>query len=100
MPRQVESIIDSDAPGRSVVPITARLCSTIVVLSLLGASFAHAQIRSATITGTVTDPTKAVVPGATVVLTEEGTNVSTELVTPERASSRRPTSRQAPTPFR
>ncbi|MGH9371894.1 MAG: TonB-dependent receptor, partial [Vicinamibacterales bacterium] len=57
-----------------------RLCSMLVVLGLCS-SVAHAQIRSATITGTVTDPTKAVVPGATVVITNQDTNVATELVT-------------------
>jgi Carboxypeptidase regulatory-like domain len=55
----------------------------LIVLSLVFAAVAHAQIRSATITGTVTDPTKAVVPGATVVLTNQDTNVTTELVTTE-----------------
>ena len=56
---------------------------TLAVLALASAATAHAQIRSATITGTVTDPTKAVVPGATVVITNQDTNVSTELVTTE-----------------
>jgi len=46
-------------------------------------SVAQAQIRSATLTGTVTDPQKAIVPGATVVVTNEGTNASQELVTNE-----------------
>ena len=64
--------------------ITQRLCSTMVVaLSLLCAPLAHAQIRSATIIGTVTDPTKAVVPGATVIVTNQDTNAATELVTTE-----------------
>jgi Carboxypeptidase regulatory-like domain len=48
---------------------------------LASASSAHAQIRSATLTGTVTDPQKGIVPGATVVITNEGTNVSQELIT-------------------
>ena len=58
-----------------------RLCSMVVLSSLLCASVAHAQIRSATITGTVTDPQKAAVPGATVVITHQDTNVSSEVVT-------------------
>ena len=41
----------------------------------------RAQIRSATITGTVTDSTGAVLPGATVVVTNQDTNVDHELVT-------------------
>lgn len=58
-----------------------RLCSLLVLLSLSCSSVAIAQIRSATITGIVTDPQKAVVPGATVVLTNEATNVAAEFVT-------------------
>jgi hypothetical protein len=54
-----------------------------VVVSLCCASVASAQLRSSTITGTVIDPQKAAVPGATVVVTNEGTNVSEELVTNE-----------------
>ena len=60
-----------------------RLCSMLVLMTLFCASIASAQIRSSTITGTVTDPQKAIVPGATVVITNEGTNVSEELVTNE-----------------
>lgn len=58
-----------------------RLCSLLILLSLSWSSVAVAQIRSATITGTVLDPQKASVPGATVVLTNEATNVSAEFVT-------------------
>jgi len=58
-----------------------RLCSLFVLLSLSCSSVAFAQIRSATITGIVTDQQKAVVPGATVVLTNEATNVTAEFVT-------------------
>ena len=53
----------------------------LILVCLAWTSVAHAQIRSATLTGTVTDPQKAIVPGATVVVTNEGTNVSQELVT-------------------
>ena len=58
-----------------------RLCSLLILLSLSWSSVAAAQIRSATITGTVMDPQKAIVPGATVVITNEATNVSAEFVT-------------------
>ncbi len=63
-----------------------RLCTLLVLVSLSCASVVHAQIRSATITGTVVDPQKATVPGATVVITNEGTNVSQEFVTSEGGS--------------
>ncbi|MEO7273371.1 MAG: carboxypeptidase-like regulatory domain-containing protein, partial [Vicinamibacterales bacterium] len=55
----------------------------LIVVCLAWTSSAQAQIRSATLTGTVTDPQKAIVPGATVVVTNEGTNASQELVTNE-----------------
>ena len=58
-----------------------RLCSLLMLWSLSWSSIAIAQIRSATIAGTVLDPQKASVPGATVVLTNEATNVSSEFVT-------------------
>jgi trimeric autotransporter adhesin len=45
------------------------------------APIAAAQIRSATITGTVTDTTGAVVPGAEVTVTQQETNVATSVVT-------------------
>jgi trimeric autotransporter adhesin len=55
----------------------------LVMICLAWAPLAHAQIRSATLTGTVTDAQKAIVPGATVVITNEGTNASQQLVTNE-----------------
>ena len=69
--------------GGEVRVFKARLCSLLVLASLAMSSVAYGQIRSATITGTVTDPQKASVPGATVVITEENTNVSVEYVTTE-----------------
>ena len=53
----------------------------LILVCLAWTSVADAQIRSATLTGTVTDPQKAIVPGASVVVTNEGTNASQELVT-------------------
>jgi len=55
----------------------------LILICLAWTSVAHAQIRSATITGTVTDPQQGVVPGATVVVTNEGTNATVQLVTNE-----------------
>jgi Carboxypeptidase regulatory-like domain len=58
-------------------------CLLVILLTLVWAGSAFAQIRSATITGAVTDPTKAVVPGATVIVVNQDTNSRTELVTNE-----------------
>jgi len=50
------------------------------VVIFTGAATALAQETRGTILGTVRDPSAAVVPGATVVVTNIGTNVSTEVV--------------------
>ncbi|MCU0241871.1 MAG: carboxypeptidase regulatory-like domain-containing protein, partial [Vicinamibacteria bacterium] len=47
---------------------------------LVSGSVAHAQVEQGTITGTIFDQAKAVVPGARVVATDVGTNVSRETV--------------------
>jgi hypothetical protein len=52
-------------------------CSGCFLLCLLfTASYVHAQVRSATITGTVTDASGAVVPDAQVTVTDTATNES------------------------
>ena len=51
---------------------------TFLAVLLPGATSLHAQLSTqATITGTVTDPSGAVVSGATVTLTDDATKVST-----------------------
>ena len=59
------------------------LFGAMPLVLLLLPSIALGQIRAGTITGTVSDASKSVVPGATVIVTNEATNVATELVTNE-----------------
>ena len=58
-----------------------RLWVALLFVGLCFPSVASGQIRAGTITGTVTDTSKGVVPGATVIVTNEATNIATELVT-------------------
>src|SRR5208282_4068311 len=51
----------------------------LLVVSLIGISSAWAQ--SASVAGTITDPSSAVVPGVTVTLTDTGTNISRAVTT-------------------
>ena len=53
----------------------------VCVLGLIGSSMLYAQIRSATITGTVKDSTGAVVPDANVVVTQQETGIVTTVKT-------------------
>src|SRR5437867_13254519 len=50
--------------------------SSIALLGILLTFVAYAQIRSGTITGSVTDPTSAVVVGAEVVITNQENNIT------------------------
>ena len=65
---------------------TALVSMTVVGLMLLGPWSAFAQQDAATITGEVRDPSGAVVPGATVIVTNIGTNISVTTVTNDRGS--------------
>jgi outer membrane receptor protein involved in Fe transport len=58
------------------------------VLALLGAAPASAQLVTATLFGTVSDSTGAVVPKATVVLTQTDTNFTRQTVTNDRGEYR------------
>jgi hypothetical protein len=63
--------------GQRCLPLLAGALAFLVIL-LAGATSLHAQLSTqATITGTVTDSTGAVVSGATVTLTDDATKVST-----------------------
>ena len=56
---------------------TLRMLSYVLLAVLLAIPFSlHAQQYSGTITGTVTDPTGAAVPGATVTVINTGTNAT------------------------
>ena len=63
----------------SVVTVVGR--ATFLSLSLCGCQVAWAQANSATLYGTVTDPSGAAVPNATVTLTQQGTEAATKKVT-------------------
>ena len=54
-----------------------------LVLVLLSAHIAAAQVTTARLEGTVKDPTDAIIPGVVVVATNTGTNLTTEAITNE-----------------
>ena len=57
------------------------IAAVIAFLLLLSASNAHGQVTTADVIGTVTDASDAVVPGATVTITNIGTSASQTAVT-------------------
>src|SRR5215471_9990376 len=64
---------------RRLVPIALVLAS-----ALAGSSPVRAQVITATLYGVVHDSTGAILPGATVVVTHQGTNLTRETVSDER----------------
>jgi outer membrane receptor protein involved in Fe transport len=67
-----------------------RICIWLVSLVLLFSSISLAQRDLGTITGTVTDSTGAVVPGATITITNNGTGESSTLKTTAAGDFTRP----------
>jgi hypothetical protein len=70
-------------PDSSKCPAKSHLASlwAVLLVFLLAATSAQAQIDTGSITGTVTDHSGAVVSGAKVTVTNEGTNVSATTTT-------------------
>ncbi|MGA3185510.1 MAG: carboxypeptidase regulatory-like domain-containing protein [Bryobacteraceae bacterium] len=60
-----------------------KLCSALFALAVLGAATAYSQSVNATLLGTVTDSSGAVVPNAKVTITETNTNISHSAATNE-----------------
>ena len=69
---------------RSVISAGLSIGLFISLFILAPASRLHAQVTTATFFGLVHDTTGAVVPGATVIATNQGTGVPREAVTDER----------------
>lgn len=65
--------------GAKASVVGSGLCSLAILLLFAGAAWA--QITTGSISGTVTDPAGAVIPGAKVQVTNQGTGVVTSLVT-------------------
>ncbi len=66
---------------RGLVTGTARTCLCICLISLFAATSAFAQAGRGSISGTVTDPGGALIPGAQVILTSPATGVTQKTTT-------------------
>ena len=73
-------------------PSAARTRAVVLLLALFLAAFgaAHAQIAGGSITGTVTDPTGALVPNAQVTITSRSTGISIKLTSTSAGVVNRP----------
>jgi hypothetical protein len=70
------SVLEEDVMSRDRFRKSATLASLVVQLLLLGAIRAGGQQATATLSGTVKDPSEAVIVGTKVTLTNTGTNIS------------------------
>ena len=71
----------------------------LIIGLLLMASAAWAQVNRGTITGIVTDPSGAVIPGVAISVTNQATGVATNVISSlRRAFIRRPSCCRAPIP--
>ena len=61
--------------------MNSRALFGVLALCLVLCGVSWAQIKSSTVTGTVTDVTGAVVPGAEVIVTNQETNVAQTTIT-------------------
>ncbi len=72
--------------GNLVTGLRPAFLGLVLLLAALWPSRAEAQVLYGSIVGNVTDPTQAAIPGAKVVITHLGTNLSRDTVTNEAGS--------------
>ncbi len=70
-----------NSPTRSVLTIKSALPAALVLFLIFLAGTAFGQIKSGVITGTVVDPSGAAIPGASVAVVNQETNVAMQTVT-------------------
>jgi carboxypeptidase family protein len=80
----------STRSGLEAFRLASRLVPAVMIVALAGAGPAAAQITRGAISGTVRDATGAIVPGASVTVTNMDTNISRGAVTNERGFYRVP----------
>src|SRR2546428_11782132 len=88
--RRSQRISRPTMPGRQSMSLGKRVRVVValsgLVLSGLLSSLSHAQVPTGTILGTVKDASGAIVPGASVRITNELTNQTRELLTDDNGN--------------